>query len=232
MIDFLFFKSPSLLIRKDNSFAQKAKELLFNLFYMYLLLFVATIVLKLVDYYVQNQFNFSFYETIFNKQKMKLSNSSIFRILFIVPLLEELIFRLPLSLKKMHMPFISLLFVIFLIHKPSDVYNFRLLIKLILIILLLGSLIYKFFDQQILVIISTKFYPYYFYTFCISFGLMHLLNFYRSVPVSLIVIAPLFVVPQIITGYFISYIRLRNGFFWGLVFHCICNMLAVYLFDS
>jgi hypothetical protein len=61
---------------------------------------------------------------------------------------------------------------------------------------------------------------------------MHLMNFYKVVPNNLLILAPLFVIPQIIAGCFIGYLRLKNGFLWGLAMHCIYNAISVFLFQT
>ncbi len=85
--------------------------------------------------------------------------------------------------------------------------------------------IFQFFDfisgnrmQKVWV----KYYGYFFYVFAIAFGLFHILNF-KNNEFLFYCIAPFLVVSQLVGGLFLGYIRLRIGFFWGVLFHSLFN---------
>ncbi len=67
-----------------------------------------------------------------------------------------------------------------------------------------------------------KYYGYFFYIFAIAFGLFHILNF-KNNELLFYCIAPFLVVSQLVGGLFLGYIRLRIGFFWGVLFHSLFN---------
>ena len=60
--------------------------------------------------------------------------------------------------------------------------------------------------------------------------MLHIINFNSLIPENLIVFAPIFVLPQIILGFFVSYLRINNGFYWGLLFHCLYNSLSFLIY--
>lgn len=233
MIDLLFFKKPSITNENNSSFTDKVKELFVFILCMYGVLFIAGIFLKLIDFFIYHESNFSFYDAILKEQKINLKRYPIYYIIIIAPFIEELIFRLPLSLKRKHIPFISIIFFYLLVGKVYDlnINSFNTWIKIV-ISFLSGLTIYFFTKESLLKVISGKFYIFYFYALSICFGLMHIFNFYKVVPNNLLFIVPLYVIPQIIVGCFAGYIRLKNGFVWGLAIHCIYNTFSVFLSHS
>ena len=55
------------------------------------------------------------------------------------------------------------------------------------------------------------------------FGLLHMNNFYRELPPTLLWISVLFALPQVIFGLFSSYLRLKNGIQYSILLHIILN---------
>ena len=225
-MEFEFFKNPYVYSENNNSFIQKIKELFNSLLWMYGLIFICTLFLKVIDFFVYKSTKFSFYDSVIIQQNKNFGNYPIYYIIILAPIVEEIIFRLPLTLKKKHLIFslISCAFYLFfnklLSGKGfSEINNFVVIFLLILALLIYFLLKEKEFD-----FVRKSFYPLFFYSICTIFGLMHLFNFCKVVPVNLILIAPLFVIPQLILGYFSGYLRLKNGFFWGLLLHIIFNI--------
>ncbi|MGZ3873218.1 MAG: hypothetical protein ACXVJD_09890 [Mucilaginibacter sp.] len=143
------------------------------------------------------------------------------------PLLEEMVFRLPLSLKKKHiaLAFAAALFlfagVIFL-HFKGLLVNFSIRLVLSAAVYFTGILLlpaglsvigYRFYKQLIVLSI------------CL-FGLMHIGN-YTPLQWPLIWIYPVYVLPQLLMGWAITYIRFKNGFLWGFALHCLINSVSV-----
>ncbi|GAB3936309.1 CPBP family glutamic-type intramembrane protease [Mucilaginibacter myungsuensis] len=58
----------------------------------------------------------------------------------------------------------------------------------------------------------------------VAFALMHVSN-YRP-ELSLFWIYPIYVIPQLIMGWGITYVRFKNGFAWGVVLHMLMNTVA------
>ncbi len=67
-----------------------------------------------------------------------------------------------------------------------------------------------------------KHYAFFFYAFAIAFGLIHIFN-YSNTEVLFYCIAPLVVISQISGGVILGYIRLKAGFFWGVLYHGLFN---------
>ncbi len=64
------------------------------------------------------------------------------------------------------------------------------------------------------------------YGFVLVFGLMHVSNFGTVTPLALL-FSPLLCLPQLISGFVLSYFRLRFGFQWALFYHFLWNGIAI-----
>ena len=69
-----------------------------------------------------------------------------------------------------------------------------------------------------------KNFKFFFYLSAVLFGLMHLTN-YSNTNTLFYVLAPLIILPQFIGGISLGYIRLRLGFFWGVLQHGLYNFI-------
>ena len=80
-----------------------------------------------------------------------------------------------------------------------------------------------------------KYFRLFFYLFTLAFGLMHLTN-YGNTNTLFYILAPLIVLPQIIAGITLGYVRLKLGFFWGVLQHGLYNLIlfsmALLFFNS
>src|SRR5690606_35274026 len=66
-----------------------------------------------------------------------------------------------------------------------------------------------------------------FYLVAILFGLIHSLNFENEWNWLLILLLPILILSQSVTGLFLGYIRLRLGFFWAVLFHGCFNFVVI-----
>jgi len=66
------------------------------------------------------------------------------------------------------------------------------------------------------------------YVSCFAFGLVHLFNYrFTSLTAATLVLAPLLVAPQIISGFVFAFARMRLGLIWCIVLHAAHNMVAL-----
>ncbi|MGM0580762.1 MAG: CPBP family glutamic-type intramembrane protease [Bacteroidota bacterium] len=110
------------------------------------------------------------------------------------PLIEEIIFRLPLNYKRN--------------------YLFKLIGKI-----LGGKTVKTFWFKN---------YTVFFYIFIIAFGALHIFN-YRDESINILLLSPILVLPQIIGGTVMAYLRMNLGFFWGFMQHSIFNSALMVL---
>lgn len=229
-----FFKSPNLNLQKNLKFNEKVKIFYKTIGMTFLLSFVGVVVIKLVDSIISVFTQFSVLEAISKHNRVYSFRGQnywfdCFYIFCLGPFIEEIIFRLPLNLKKWNVAIsIAMIGFFFIGEKIFDMNlcHFQTWKKIIATILILVA--FYFIKQEHLNLIKKKF-GLYFYLLVCSFTLIHVYNFYHIIPTNLLVLAPLFVLPQFSLSLFTSYIRLSNGFFWGFLLHC-CNNLPVVLF--
>ncbi|MGN6394629.1 MAG: CPBP family glutamic-type intramembrane protease [Mucilaginibacter sp.] len=225
---------PGLLENEPNSFFDK----LLNLLKTYGILFLALIAISptilMVDYFVVHVLH---YKTISGAQKHGMSQflhkmgywKALVYICLIGPLIEETVFRLPLSLKKKHIAlgFAAAAFLFssfFLKEIKSPLLNLSAR-------LLLGGLVYVicfFTAPKGLSVIGHRFRKHLIVLSVLLFGLMHIGN-YNPVQWPVIWIYPAYVLPQILMGWAITYVRFRDGFWWGFALHCMINSVSMAL---
>ncbi|MFC6267549.1 CPBP family intramembrane glutamic endopeptidase [Frigoriflavimonas asaccharolytica] len=73
-----------------------------------------------------------------------------------------------------------------------------------------------------------KNYSWYFYGFAICFGLIHAFNFQNEKTLLFFLCAPLITFSQISTGIILGYLRLKIGFWYGVLFHTAFNFLLIF----
>ena len=62
------------------------------------------------------------------------------------------------------------------------------------------------------------------YFSCVAFGLAHVYNF-TSITIVSLFLAPLLVLPQVISGFIFAFARMRLGMIWCIVLHIAHNVL-------
>lgn len=67
-----------------------------------------------------------------------------------------------------------------------------------------------------------KYYTVFFYLFILAFGAVHIFN-YKDESIGILLLTPILVLPQIIGGTIMAYLRMNLGFFWGFLQHAIFN---------
>ncbi len=222
-------KNPKFEIESGNTFFQKV---LF-LFKSYLVTFACTIlsviIIMIFDVIIVKILhqNSIWIEMRISNSRVKLmfGRYSYLIIAIAIPLIEEMIFRLPLNLKKssiaISFSFLYLRFSGNFLNHILDITKTEDLIKIFksFFIFLLIMLIVK---QENLNRFKREHYKFTFYFIAIGFGLIHILNFH-TINYYLLLFYPIFVLPQIFMGVIIGNIRIKYGFIWGWALHCLIN---------
>ena len=200
------------------------------IFFLFIL-FINGIFLKLIDNLICERFDYSFLETIQERQSDMRNKYSILFIVLFGPLMEELMFRLPIVLNRINIQISICTLSLYFVGDKIAFFSFDSAltwIKLIPIVIIVCFGKHLLLDSHLL-FIKKNFFKTYFVLLCLFFGLVHLTNFYNSVPNHLLIYSPIFTIPQIILGFFVGYLRLKKGFMVGLVFHCLYNFIIVAL---
>jgi len=152
-------------------------------------------------------------------------------ICIIGPILEETIFRLPLSFKRVHIA-IGIAVGILLLTSPipfvknlsHDVgLGYALAIRIAvsaLICFIVVMLLPAGFE------IATRYKKPIIIISIVLFGLMHIFN-YVPLQWQLIWLYPIYVLPQLGMGVALTYVRFKNGFIWGIALHCLINSVSM-----
>ncbi|MDN5285316.1 MAG: family intrarane metalloprotease [Mucilaginibacter sp.] len=144
------------------------------------------------------------------------------------PIVEEVLFRLWLTFKKTKIAISLIAICLVLIIKFNSPYLYTVKINKEFCYYLIGALISGFtlfglFNLSFFKNLSNKYFKVIYWASCIGFGLTHLVNF-APLKLSLIWAYPFFVLPQILLGFVLGFIRIKNGFFWALLIHCLINL--------
>ena len=230
---------PSLLQAEYRPFFSKVGTVLKTYGLIFLSLIAVGWLIYLADYLVINVFHHKSIQAQYNftMDKMMKKAGMIKALLYICligPILEELVFRFSLSFKKINLA-VSIAVAIFMFGNLIPAVKnlgvtiglgYALAIRIAFSAIVCFALIRLLPDDR-------KFTPAFKNTVIILsiiiFGLMHISNF---IPLqwALIWIYPIYVLPQMLMGWGITYVRFKNGFIWGIALHCLINSISMFIY--
>jgi len=214
------------------------KEKVLFILYSY---FIGLCVL-IVVYFIESFFDYLIINVLHEKsilEQIKVSNRtmmlifgkySFLMIVIIAPFLEEIIFRLPMNLKKISFSLSSFIIVYRVL--GNHVFNINLSDSSFylnnLLALITAYAIYKIIPISLLAKFKTNNFKYFFYFSIIVFAIVHITNFW-SFNLKTFIFTPIFVLPQFIIGLLISNVRMQYGFIWGFFLHALINLPSIIL---
>lgn len=201
------------------------KQLLSILFISYFASILTTIPSIIISKIAENITSINFGEVRNKSIEDSVAGNILLTMAFFGPLIEEVVFRLWLSLKKSHI-IISLIImycmtICFLLGQRLHTLNVRYIILSIILGSLTGLLVSsKIFKNQF----SVSF-KYLYWASCLGFGILHVSNFF---PLELKVfwVYPFLIMPQLTVGFILGFSRIKYGFFFSLLLHCLINLPA------
>ncbi|WDF54877.1 CPBP family intramembrane glutamic endopeptidase [Mucilaginibacter sp. KACC 22063] len=150
----------------------------------------------------------------------------------LAPIIEEVVFRLWLSFKKrdivISLTLISLLIAVKL--NGHHIYQLQVdeIIKLLGIATLSGIII-LFLSRRIPTVeITNLAFKSIYWISCALFGLLHITNF-GTFNWKIAWAYPFFVIPQLLLGCILGFIRIKDGLIWAIMVHCLVNFILVKL---
>lgn len=155
------------------------------------------------------------------------SNSSdILKIIFIAPIIEELIFRLPLK-NFFKNSFLSLALLSYFLVKDFIPIPLAVLLGLIVALLPYVTQFSKAAEEKVNSFV-TKNYAYLFYFLAFSFGLLHVKNA-EILTSDMYLSAFLYVIHPLFSGLFFAFIRvkLKYGIIYSIVIHALTNLFHI-----
>lgn len=237
MLKEIFAVSIYSSLQPDSTFADK----LLRIFKAYGLLFVALIavgpILVLADTFVTGVLHHKSLNDINKQQFQQLYKKlgkpvAVLFICLIGPIFEELIFRLALKFRKREVV-ISLLVAFFyfstsFVRKIVPANQVYTVVEIWLVLLLTSIALCFYAIPNTTFNLADKLKLRLTLLYMILFGLMHAFN-YKPTEWGLIWLYPIYVIPQLLMGWGITYVRLKNGFAWGIAMHCLINTVSTLL---
>ena len=163
------------------------------------------------------------------QRRLELSPMNILRISLVAPIIEELIYRLPLKLTRRNftISFGVLLFI--LVRKVDIIYAFSAT-ALFLGFMIVSVRKFTDFQSNIKQLVNKYFYVV-FYFQAIMFGVLHLFNF--NLDYKYFYLFPFYVLNYIFIGFFLGYIRVRfkHGIYVCILTHMSMNSLYCIIFS-
>lgn len=199
-------------------------------FFMFVLL--SFFIIKITDSCIVNILHLPSIYTEIHKNNISFTtdygNYAFLIIVLVVPFIEELIFRLPLDLKKRSIG-IAFSILIFRFSGNSllgfDISNSYDLLRLFSAINVY-ILIKKYFPEKWLDTFKGENFKYVFYTLSVIFALVHISNFSTS-DMRLWVFYPIYVLPQFFMALIMSNIRMQYGLMWSFLLHALINLPSI-----
>jgi hypothetical protein len=159
-------------------------------------------------------------------------------LVLVAPVSEELIWRLPLRYTEVNLTISVLLATLFVVRRlllRFGVFGFttRWLWSAVFA-LLVASVVHVVLrtepGKRVVSGIWRDHFRSVFYISCFGFGLFHISNYrFSSFTAETFMLAPLLVLPQIISGFIFAFARIRLGMIWCIVLHAAMNFLAFWL---
>ncbi|MCC9043054.1 CPBP family glutamic-type intramembrane protease [Myroides sp. M-43] len=222
IIDFL--KTPNLLgieFSKSKKIGLVLKLWIITLFTIVLL---GQVINNLVDVPIPDLFDI----------KLKELGVPLFVLLVTVigPFLEELTFRLGLRYKPSYL-LISFVFIALYILASMSKISESLVVSLAILFTVIFLILVYFVSQkgEKSQMFYVTYYPYIFYGVAIVFGYVHIANF-EDITARILWLSPLIVLPQILLGLGMGYVRVRLGFWYGVLFHILHNSVITFFLYS
>ena len=229
MTDILKFYSLSEIdYRHKYPLIEKIKYFAKGILLYFVLQICALLLMFLVDEFLIKKIGFpSVFKLMIESQKKIKGYYSIFMVVILGPLVEELIFRLILVPKRRNIAIFTFVFSFLIINKTYYFIEINWLLLMSLAVSgLLSLLVFNLLKrkpeietaigkrQKIITMVSV-----------VLLGLVHITNI-ENLHWELVLLYPVYVLPQTILGYVCSVQRLKLGFVWGLLFHSTINLMA------
>ena len=229
MTDILKFYSLSEIdYRHKHPLIEKIKYFAKGILLYFVLQICALLLMFLVDEFLIKKIGFpSVFKLMIESQKKIKGYYSIFMVVILGPLVEELIFRLILVPKRRNIAIFTFVFSFLVLNKTYYINKIDWLLLVSLAVSgLLSFLVFNLLKrkpeietaigkrQKIITMVSV-----------VLFGLLHIANI-ETLHWELALLYPVYALPQMILGYVSSVQRLKLGFVWGLLFHSMINLMA------
>jgi hypothetical protein len=216
----------------DNNTYIKIKNLFLSLGLTYICVIFSAAIITGIDYFIVNFLHYESIRELFSKSTKVVNKRNAFYIAIIGPFVEEILFRLALKFNKFNISVFIILLCYALLGGKIESFNFTNILSYSKVILsvLIGILCYNLINNNHIEKLK-KHRKYIIWFSIIAFGLVHLMNISKVGRMywQLSFLYPFYVLPYMSMGYFMSNLRLKQGFIWGFLLHAIINSIVIIL---
>ncbi len=225
-----YLRDPYYILPQKNNLKNGINYLIKSYLWCLLLISITTIFLlfldKIIYFFADKSIYLQVRESMINL-KHSFGPYSIIIVAFLGPLLEEVVFRLPLNGTRFG--FAAAISVILFRILGNSFTNYNIHNALVNINTIISIAVFFIINSRFplkwLTCLRGKHFKFFFYATSIIFGLVHILNI-KNINMNFIYFYPFFIVPQLIIGLFAGNIRMRKGFIWGFFLHSSINLTS------
>lgn len=196
----------------------------YSLIYL-ILLIISVAIIYIVDAYIIKNLGYDSIIYQISSTNKKVNKLSFLTVALIVPLLEEVSFRLfliPTRFKVMLSSITLSFFIIYGTFIKIDVNSIHFVISCISSLIIAIIVYYKYFNIEKVIINKNRTISFF---SILIFGLFHITNM-KNLHIELSLLYPIYVLPQISLGYVLTKLRMKNGFWWGFILHFLINSIT------
>jgi hypothetical protein len=179
-----------------------------------------------MDFFIMKVLHYESMAKILDPLKNSTVHYPIYLVVLLGPFFEEILFRLGLVINKQNISVFLGVLVFELVGGSISTFSITNSTSIYFALIGLASMLLSFFYLPKKILIYLNSYRSYLISLSILFfGLLHISNA-SEFHWQLTLFYPFFVIPQIIMGYFITNLRIKYGFFWGLGLHIVINAIS------
>jgi hypothetical protein len=214
----------------NHNIFQKLTNLSLSLFFGLLIITLCVVILIFpLDIFITKCLHFESIRNLIHISQEKNQAIPFYLIVFIGPFSEEILFRLALKVNKFNVAVFFGIFTYLLLGGSIAKFNINNTIFLYYVVISITISILSYFHLSVKIIDLLNQKTNYLIVFSIVlFGLVHISNI-KILHWQLAMFYPFYVLPQMIMAYFITNLRLKYGFLWGLSFHILINAFSIFL---
>jgi hypothetical protein len=211
----------------EHSLVQKVKFFVLSYFFALTSMFILMLFVTMpIDFFIMKVLHFESIEKIMNPLQNSNVNYPFYLVVFIGPFFEEILFRLGLIINRRNISIFLGVLIFEILGGSITTFSLTNSSSIYFAIIGLASMFLSCFylPKQALEFLN-KHKSYLIRFSILFFGLLHISNA-SEFHWQLALFYPFFVIPQIVMAYFITNLRLKYGFFWGLGLHIVFNAIS------
>jgi hypothetical protein len=211
----------------EHNLVQKVKFFVLSYFFALASMFILLLFVTMpMDFFIMKVLHYESMQKILDPLKNSTIHYPFYLVVFIGPFFEEILFRLGLIINKRNISIFIGALIFEILGGSITTFSLTNSSSIYFAMIGLASMLLSYFYLPKKVLDFLNSYRSYLIKFSILFfGLLHISNA-SEFHWQLTLFYPFFVFPQIVMGYFITNLRLKYGFFWGLGLHIVFNAIS------